>query len=53
MTEPIIQWDRNLEHDALYCRVIMPRNWLMESSSFKRRLRLWWWLTRLAWSLPK
>jgi len=53
MTEPTIQWDHWTERDAFCCRVIVPRNWLMELSQFKRKLRLWWWLTKLAWSLPK
>jgi len=53
VNEPMIQWDRNFENDAFYCRVIVPRTWLMELSHFKRKLLLWWWLTQLAWSLPK
>ena len=53
MDEQKIQWDRNIEHDAFVCRVIVPCSWLIVESNFKVKLRLWWWLTRLAWSLPK
>jgi hypothetical protein len=53
MKTPTVQWGSDLETDIYYCRVIIPYRWLMEASHFKRRLQLWWWLTRLAWSLPK
>ncbi len=51
--EPLIQWAEDFDTQALYCKVSVPRSWLMEASEFKRRLRLWWWLTKLSWSLPK
>jgi hypothetical protein len=53
MREPMIAWARDMENDAFYCRVVVPDKWLTEVSHIKRRLLLWWWLTQLAWSLPK
>jgi hypothetical protein len=53
MSEPRISWEENIEHDRFQCRVTVPRSWLMERSLWKRRLRLWWWLTRLALTLPR
>lgn len=51
--EPRIDWIEDFDKAAFYCRVHVPRHWLMEASHFKRRLQLWWWLTKLSWSLPK
>lgn len=53
MSEPRISWENDIDYEHFQCRVVVPYNWLMEASAFKRRLRLWWWLTRLAWTLPK
>ena len=51
--QPLISWGESFETGNLFCSVSVPRSWLIENSHWKRRLQLWWWLTRLAWSLPK
>ena len=53
MSGPVISWAEDFDTLDMKCQVRVPRGWLMESSQFKRRFRLWWWLTKLAWSLPK
>ena len=52
MSAPRIWWDEDYDENAFYCKVRVPHSWLMEASQFKRRIVLWWWLTKLAWSLP-
>ena len=51
--EPRISWQHNEEKDNMVCSIVVPRGWLMELSLFKRRFTLWWWLTKLSWTLPK
>lgn len=51
--QPEIRWGKSLADQTLRCQVRVPFSWMMESSHFKRKLQLWWWLTRLAWSIPK
>lgn len=51
--KPLIQWEEDFDTNSFFCKVCVPRSWLMEASEFKRRLKLWWWLTKLSWTLPK
>ena len=51
--QPLISWGYSHESDNHFCSVCIPRAWLMETSHLKRRLQLWWWLTKLTWSLPR
>jgi len=50
---PLIQWDEDFATNRMVCRVFVPYSWMLEASHFRRKLQLWWWLTRLAWSIPK
>lgn len=52
MKAPTIMWDEDFDK-GFYCKVMIPRMWLMEASHFKRKLQLWWWLTRLVWTMPR
>ena len=52
MNEPTIMWEEDFEH-GFYCKLLIPRRWLVEASHFKRQVQLWWWLTKLVWRLPK
>lgn len=52
-SEPVISWEQDFDTLDMKCQVRVPTRWMMESSEFKRKLLLWWWLTRLAWRLPK
>lgn len=51
MNAPRIVWEEDFDH-GFYCKVLVPRTWLMERSRFKRQLQMWLWLTRLVWTLP-
>jgi len=53
LKKPSVAWVEDFNDYSFYCKVRVPRDWMMEASVFKQRLRLWWWLTKLAWSLPK
>jgi hypothetical protein len=49
---PTIRWGEDFDK-GFYCKVMIPRAWLMEMSHLKRRMYLWWWLTKLVWTLPR
>ena len=51
--EPMISWDHDFDTNAFYAKLRIPQKWHMEVSHSKRRLQLWWWLTKLVWSMPK
>jgi hypothetical protein len=53
MRTPIIKWENDFDNDIFVCKIGVPHGWLAEASHARRRLKLWWWLTKLAWSLPK
>lgn len=53
MRTPKISWDQDFDSGDLYCKLRVPRSWLMEVNHFKRQLQLWWWLTTLVWRLPR
>lgn len=50
---PTISWGSDFDTDRHYARVTIPFAWLMERSHLKRQIQLWWWLTKLVWTMPK
>jgi len=50
---PTIRWEEDFDLNTFYCKLLVPRAWLMEVSHRKRQLQLWWWLTILVWRLPR
>lgn len=44
-----IHWDNDFDRNGYTARLAIPHSWMMESSLFKRKIILWWWLTKLVW----
>ena len=50
--QPEVYWYQDFDTLAYCCAIQVPRSWCMESAAWRRKLLLWWWLTRLVWKMP-